>query len=443
MEIKINLILVENRKRKLNSEKVVGLADSFALIGQLEPITVTLDNEHYVLLAGWHRLEAAKSLGWKTVKAEVFQGDALECELVEIDENLTNHDLTVLEQSIQLKRRNEILEEMGIRAKQGDNQHSLGSEIVSPPKTTEDIAKEAGLSKRSTQQRMQIARDLSPEVKELVQDTPIADSTTQLLELARLEPTEQVEAAQQIVDGKKTIDGYKKKKKQEELKQKKKELVTSLNELQPVVDQCDAIEWLSKQDRCDLLLTDPPYMTDIQNIEEFSRKWLPLALDKVKDTGRAYVCIGPYPRELKAYLDITPPDHLVLANILVWTYRNTIGPSPSLDYKNNWQAVLYYHGINAPALNCPIMIEQFSVQDISAPDGRHGTRFHKWQKPDELGQRFVSHGSKEGDLVLDPFSGTGTFLIEAGKLGVVAKGCEIDIEMLKISEDRGCKVVRK
>ena len=89
------------------------------------------------------------------------------------------------------------------------------------------------------------------------------------------------------------------------------------------------------------------------------------------------------------------------------------------------------------------MVEQFTDQDISAPDGRHGTRFHAWQKPDELGRRFFSHGSKEGDLFFGPFAGTGTFLIEAGKSGRIAKGCELASEMLKISEDRGCKVVRK
>ena len=111
-----------------------------------------------------------------------------------------------------------------------------------------------------------------------------------------------------------------------------------MNELQPVIEQCDAIEWLVKQEKCDLLITDPPYMTDIDNIEEFALNWLPVALDKVKDTGRAYICIGSYPRELEAYLSTTPPDHLVLANILPWTYRNTLGPSPKFVYKNDWQA---------------------------------------------------------------------------------------------------------
>ena len=66
-------------------------------------------------------------------------------------------------------------------------------------------------------------------------------------------------------------------------------------------------EWLPSQPDCDLLLTDPPYMTDVEDVSEFAYEWLPVALDKVKQTGRAYVCIGAYPDELYAYLAIEPP----------------------------------------------------------------------------------------------------------------------------------------
>ncbi len=38
------------------------------------------------------------------------------------------------------------------------------------------------------------------------------------------------------------------------------------------------------------------------------------------------------------------------------------------------------------------MTEQFSVQDINAPDGRLGDRFHAWQKPDELAERVIAPG---------------------------------------------------
>ncbi len=200
MNIKIDNIVLNDRKRKLNKDKVMELAGSFKLLGQLEPITVASKNDQYVLLAGLHRLEAAKLLGWETINAQVFVGNELECELVEIDENLISYNLTVLEQGEQLKRRNEILEAIGMRAKKGDNQHNLGGVTVTLPKTTEDIAKEVGLSKSSVKQRIQIARDILPEVKEKIRNTPIADSTTQLLDLARLDKEMQVEVANLLND---------------------------------------------------------------------------------------------------------------------------------------------------------------------------------------------------------------------------------------------------
>ncbi len=223
------------------------------------------------------------------------------------------------------------------------------------------------------------------------------------------------------------------------LQELNKAQVEGLHENRPTIQHSDAIEWLAKQEQCDLLITDPPYMTDLDDVSLFAQKWLTVALNKVKNSGRAYICIGPYPEELRAYLNIETPNHLVLANILPWVYRNTIGPSPKLDYKNNWQAILYFRGIAATDLNCPVMVEQFTVQDISAPDGRQGDRFHKWQKPDELARRLVSHSTKEGDLVLDPFAGTGTFIIAASKAGRVARGCDLSREMIVIAESRGCK----
>ena len=80
MNIKISDIVINDRKRKLNKDKARQLAESMKLIGQLEPVTITSDN---VLLAGWHRVEAAKLLGWDEIKAERFDGNELERELME------------------------------------------------------------------------------------------------------------------------------------------------------------------------------------------------------------------------------------------------------------------------------------------------------------------------------------------------------------------------
>ncbi len=198
--------------------------------------------------------------------------------------------------------------------------------------------------------------------------------------------------------------------------------------------------WLPQQSMCDLLLTDPPYSTDIADIDSFAQSWLPIALNKVKDSGRAYVCIGAYPQELRAYLNVPVPSHLRLLNVLVWVYRDTMGPQPTHTYKQNWQAVLYFVGLNAPRLDCPLMLEQFSVQEISAHAGHLGGNYHAWQKPDELAERFIRHSTKPGERVIDCYAGTGTFLLAAHRLGREAFGCDCSEEMLRIAEQRGCQI---
>jgi len=166
MELGIAEIKVKARKRKLDENKVRTIADSFAAIGQLQPITVVRYDGMYRLVAGLHRLEAAKRIGWQTIEATIFDGDEVEVELAEIDENLMRNDLTVLEQGEHLVRRQEL-----IGWKKGMNQHSLGGETVSPPKATNEIAQSIGLTERSAQQRMQAARDIVPEVKDAIRQT--------------------------------------------------------------------------------------------------------------------------------------------------------------------------------------------------------------------------------------------------------------------------------
>jgi hypothetical protein len=203
-------------------------------------------------------------------------------------------------------------------------------------------------------------------------------------------------------------------------------------------------EWLPQQPACDLLLTDPPYCTAVADIRAFAAAWLPVALGAVKPTGRAYICIGAYEAELTAYLT-APRAGLFLGNVLVWTYRNTLGPAPTHDYKLNWQAILHFRGPQAPPLDCPDLLEQLSVHDIPAPDGRQvaedgspGARYHAWQKPDALAERLIRHATRPGDLILDPFCGTGTFVLAGARLGRAARGADTDARMLALATRRGC-----
>ena len=90
MQIKISEIKINPGRRDTQQRNVEELARSIAAVGLMNPITVTQDN---TLIAGLHRLEAVKLLGWTGIECTVSDADGLQAELAEIDENFVRAGL--------------------------------------------------------------------------------------------------------------------------------------------------------------------------------------------------------------------------------------------------------------------------------------------------------------------------------------------------------------
>jgi hypothetical protein len=238
---------------------------------------------------------------------------------------------------------------------------------------------------------------------------------------------------------------YKKIKKEEKVNLIKttKEERQDVNKNQAIIYNESCIDFLQRfeNNSVDLLLTDPPYSTDLDNVEEFVNTWLLTALDKIKETGRAFICIGAYPIEIFTYLKVLLSSDWIVDNPLVWTYRNTLGVTPKMKYNLNYQFVIHLYKEKSNPLDNRITNEMFSVQDINAPDGRVGDRYHTWQKPNELAVRLINHTTKENDIIIDPFACTGTFILNGANLGRKSYGCDIDKNAINIAYERGCKKV--
>jgi len=222
-----------------------------------------------------------------------------------------------------------------------------------------------------------------------------------------------------------------------------KEERQDVNKNQAIIYNESCIDFLQRfeNNSVDLLLTDPPYSTDLDNVDEFINTWLLTALDKVKETGRAFICIGAYPIEIYSYLKVLLKTNWIVDNPLVWTYRNTLGVTPKMKYNLNYQFVLHLYKEKSNPLDNRITNEMFSVQDINAPDGRVGDRYHTWQKPNELAIRLINHTTKENNIIIDPFACTGTFILNGANLGRKTYGCDIDTNAINIAYERGCKKV--
>ena len=65
-----------------------------------------------------------------------------------------------------------------------------------------------------------------------------------------------------------------------------------------------------------------------------------------------------------------------------------------------------------------------------------GNRLHKQQTPIQLLLRIILSSTNPGDVVLDPFAGSGTTLVVAEQLGRKAIGVELDKVNVKIIEER-------
>jgi len=200
MKIKVSDIKVNEGRRSIDYSKVKEIAESIKEIGLINPVTITKDN---VLIAGMHRLEAAKLLNIAEIECNILDLDKLRAEMAEIDENLIRNELHYIDRGLQLDRRKSIYEELHPEAKQGmrNGQTSKNAEnsFLETPSFTEDTSKKIGKSQRTVEVELQIAKDIIPEVQEIIKQNNI--TKTDALKIARLEPEQQSKIAEKINEG--------------------------------------------------------------------------------------------------------------------------------------------------------------------------------------------------------------------------------------------------
>ena len=113
-------IIIGERLRALSTDDVQRLAQSMKEIGLRQPISVRIVDEYVssdgectdgavLLVAGAHRLAAAKSLGWEKIDCIEVEDDLVKAEMWEIAENLHRCDLTKDERDKHIRRYAELL----------------------------------------------------------------------------------------------------------------------------------------------------------------------------------------------------------------------------------------------------------------------------------------------------------------------------------------------
>lgn len=224
----------------------------------------------------------------------------------------------------------------------------------------------------------------------------------------------------------------------------------------------DAIEEMKKlrPNSVDLIISDPPYNlgkdygngSDSKNFEEyilFTKNWTKEATRILKHTGTIYVFMG---FKFISYLfQILQKDNkLNFVNWICWHYTQGIGKtrgfSPrhddvliftkSANYTFNLDSIRvpqkYYRSRNNMRGANPGDVWEFSHIHY-CQDNRQD---HPTQKPEGLIERMVLASSNDGDLVIDPFSGSGTTLRVCQQLNRKCIGIELNDDYVKMTEKR-------
>lgn len=215
MRIPITEIKIIPGRRKAVPSHIAELAKSIADVGLLNPITI---NEDRTLIAGLHRLEAAKLLNWTEIDCTICDIDSTRAELAEIDENVIRQPLSDMELNRALTRRKELYEalhpETIARNRPGHvSNHQGSSDKLSPESRVksfvEDTAEKLGVSTRTVERHLYLAEHLTPKVSEILKKMDRQPPRCELMKLARLEPGQQEECAALFMSGEiKSVDTY-------------------------------------------------------------------------------------------------------------------------------------------------------------------------------------------------------------------------------------------
>lgn len=192
-------IVVENRLRPVSEAGVAQLTASIEQVGCIK------DDLHvrrtrrggetvYRLIAGAHRLEAAKRLGLVHVPAKVWHCSDGWARLLEIDDNLAHAELSALELATFLAERKRVHLRLypqtaagraGAQARWKDAADTRGRGIDSEAPFAKTVAEKRDLSERHVRRLIQIGEALSPDEVCLLANLDQPPTMRELLALAK------------------------------------------------------------------------------------------------------------------------------------------------------------------------------------------------------------------------------------------------------------------
>ena len=188
--------------------------------------------------------------------------------------------------------------------------------------------------------------------------------------------------------------------------------------------------------------------TDFAAYDRFARDWLTAARRVLKDDGSLWV-IGSYHNIFRVGSILQDLGFWIL-NDIVWRKANPMPNFRGTRFTNAHETLIWCAKDNARrrvTFNYTAMkelnegLQMRSDWHIPLCTGgerlkKDGLKAHPTQKPEALLYRVILAATNPGDLILDPFFGTGTTGAVAKRLGRRYLGIERDVEYAEMAEKR-------
>jgi DNA modification methylase len=207
----------------------------------------------------------------------------------------------------------------------------------------------------------------------------------------------------------------------------------------------DNLKRLFGSERANILITDPPYGVsyaskneflnsvgrgnsiqkpiagDHQTPEQMSVFWIAAftALRGMLVPGAAYYVTGPQGGDLLLLLLALRESGYPLRHMLIWVKNNHVLGRCDYHYKHEPICYGWVDGIHKFYGGS----SQFSTWEINKPNS---SPLHPTMKPVELYIKAMENSSRVGDIVAEPFCGSGTSILASEQLGRRCRAMEID-----------------
>src|SRR5260221_691499 len=230
-----------------------------------------------------------------------------------------------------------------------------------------------------------------------------------------------------------------------------------------IVGDCLSVMAGLPEGSVDLIFADPPYnlqlagelhrpdnsrvdgvddawdkIGDFAAYDRFTTAWLRAARRILKDSGAIWV-IGSYHNIFRVGVQLQDLGFWIL-NDVVWRKTNPMPNFRGRRYTNAHETLVWcakdrdarytFNYEAMKALNDDLQMRSDWLLPICTGGERlkdgDGRKLHPTQKPESLLHRVILASSRPGELILDPFSGTGTTGIVAKRLGRRYIGIERD-----------------